>query len=761
MITSAGGWFFIETAKTSYILRIDETGHAEHIYYGSRIGRDPEEAECINGPRDVKIGDGTYQDEDNQFYFPSNIMSEYAAPGRGDTREAAIIAEYGNGLITLDPVYSSHSIYKGKKCTEAPVALSGEETETLELVLTDTAEDIAIRLFYTVYPEEDVILRSASIENGMDRPLTLRTVSSLQLDLPDAEWDLLTFDGAWARERNETRRRLSAGTASFGSTLGFTSSEHSSLFFLARPDADDRHGTAIGFGLIYSGNHLERIETSPFGKCRVLSSINPYGFSWELRKGESFSTPEAVMAFSSSGIDEASWSFHRFIKRYVSRGSWCGRERPVLLNSWEATYFDITEEKLLRFASKAAEAGMELFVLDDGWYGRRTDDTRGLGDWKVNTERIPHGLRWLSDRIHGMGLMFGIWVEPEMVSIDSELYERHPEWIIAIPGRKPAPGRHQYILDMSRSDVREYLMQSLSDVFSSGIDYVKWDCNRNMSDYFSSNPELRSCGELMHRYILGLYDLMAGLRERFPGILFEFCASGGNRYDMGMLSFMDQGWTSDNTDLLHRIAIQHGTLRGFPPYAMCNHVSASPNHQCLRISGLDDRFGLAAFGNLGYELDILALDEDGIETIRQQTEFYKAHRKTFQYGRFRHLPPDGGNLFWSIEGSDEIIVLEIQSRCDVNTGRHHRLVVPFAESGREYRIERREKHISPDALGDSCGKYEAMEKKPFRITVSGDILRSAGIALPVTFMGRGFYSGVRVMCDNSTDIFVITKLGRD
>ncbi len=758
MIRTENGIFFLETENTSYIFRIDEKGHAEHISYTGRIFPSSEDIAAIAGPRDIKIGDGTYADEENPAYLPSNILYEYSAPGKGDTRESALIAEYGNGLITLDLVYRSHRIYKGKDLTDSPYALSSDHTETLELKLSDTIEPIEVTLFYTVYPEEDVILRSAEVRNSMAEPLVIRTVSSMQLDTDDDLWDLISFDGAWARERHENRRRI-IGTEHIASRIGFTSSEHSSLFFVARPDADDSSGTVMGFNMIYSGNHLERIEKSPFSKCRILSSINPAGSAWVLENGESFRTPEAIMTLSDEGLDGASWNFHRFLSRYISRGYWQEKERPILLNSWEAAYFDITEEKLLRFAEKAAEAGIELFVMDDGWFGRRTDDTRGLGDWFENRDRLPDGIEGLCAKIHALGLKFGLWVEPEMISIDSALYENHPEWVIRIPGRTPSPGRHQYILDMSREDVIDYLFDSLSKVFSKNVDYVKWDANRNMSDYYSSNLELRHQGELFHRYIQGLYRLMSKLKAAFPEILFEFCASGGNRFDPGMLSFMNQGWTSDNTDIRSRIDIQQGTLRGFPPSAICCHVSASPNHQSLRRSGLDDRFGPAAFGVLGYELNILKLDQDEMDAIKKQISFYKAHRHTFQFGRFRHLPSfDKDCIFWSIEGDDEIIVMEYQDRNGVNIGRHHRLIIPFADENKSYRIERREKYISPEDLGELDESYSKVQHKPFSITVSGSVLKKAGIALPNTFMGRGFDENTRLMLDNSSDLFVITPI---
>ena len=758
MIEERKGWFFISTRHSSYIMRISPTGHIEHIHYGGYIPSSSEGIGQIQGPDDIRLGDGTYYDEDHQHTFLSRMLQEYSVPGKGDTRESALIAEYRNGLITLDFIYHSHRIYSGKDYAILP-KVSSDGAETLELTLRDTVLPVYLVLRYTSYEEEDVILRSAEIRNEMDDEVLLRTVSSMMLDLPDSEWDLMTFDGAWARERNEHRRPLAPGVVYVDSKLGFSSCEHNSLVFLLRPDADDSHGEAIAINQIYSGNHQERVEVSPFGLVRVIASTNPFGFGWKLGKGESFRSPETVLSYSCSGLDKLSASLHRFAERYIVRSRYGQMDRPIAINNWEATYFDFTEEKIMKLAATAASVGIELFVLDDGWFGRRTNDTRGLGDWTVNRSKLPDGLSGYADKIHSLGMKAGIWVEPEMISIDSALYENHPEWVIRIPGRTPSPGRHQYILDMSREDVIDYLFDSLSKVFSKNVDYVKWDANRNMSDYYSSNPELRHQGELFHRYIQGLYRLMSKLKAAFPEILFEFCASGGNRFDPGMLSFMNQGWTSDNTDIRSRIDIQQGTLRGFPPSAICCHVSASPNHQSLRRSGLDDRFGPAAFGVLGYELNILKLDQDEMDAIKKQISFYKAHRRTFQYGRFRHLPSfDKDCIFWSIEGDDEIIVMEYQDRNGVNIGRHHRLIIPFADENKSYRIERREKYISPEDLGELDESYSKVQHKPFSITVSGSVLKKAGIALPNTFMGRGFDENTRLMLDNSSDLFVITPI---
>ena len=757
MIDARDGWFFVSTRHTSYIMKVGEAGHLEHVHYGGYIPSDAEGLGCIQGPDDIRIGDGTYYDEEHQHTLLARKLLEYSAPGKGDTRESAVIAEYRNGLITLDPLFRSFRIYEGKDYPVLP-AVSGEGASTLEITLRDAVLPIDIILRYSAYEEEDVIVRSAEIRNGMDEPLLLRSFASAMLDLPDAGWDIMTFDGTWGRERKENRRRLVPGVSYVDSKLGASSNEHNPLVILLRPETDDRHGEAIAVNMVYSGNHMEKAEVSPYGLCRLIASINPYGFCWKLDKGCSFRSPEAVISYSASGLDGLSYALHRFAERRIERSRAVYSDRPIAINSWEAAYFDIGEEKLLALAARAADVGIELFVLDDGWFGRRTDDTRGLGDWTADTSKLPEGLSGFVRRIHALGMKAGIWVEPEMISIDSALYEKHPEWLVSIPGRKPAVARHQYFLDLTREDVVSYVLDSMADVFSSGVDYVKWDMNRNMSDYFTSCPEAGHQGEFFHRYMQGLYTLLEKLTSAFPDILFESCSSGGNRFDLGALAFSPQGWTSDDTDALERMEIQHGTLRGYPLSSLSNHVTASPNHQNLRRTSLEDRFGTACFGILGYELDLTKLSEEGLAAIRDQVSFYKEHRRTLQHGRFSHLPPSDGAVFWMACSDDEMIILEHQMRNGVNTGRHRRLVIPSADPSAVYSIERREKHVFREDLGDKWDEWASVQHQGFSAVVSGSILSSAGIALPSIFTGKAIEPTTRILLDNASDLYVVRRI---
>lgn len=754
MIRKEKQFFHMTTSHSSYLMRILDTGQLDHVYYGARLD-DLFGVENIAEPFSLNISAVPYLDEEHPYHFPSRFLCEYSTPAIGDSRESALIIDYDNGETALSLLFHSYRVFKGKDDSFPAHAAWDESTETLEIRLTDSVLPISVYLYYTIYFEEDVVLRSARIVNGLERPIRLRTASSLSLDFPFDDFSLISFDGAWARERNENERKLLPGIVVIDSKLGTSSNEHNPLIYLRRESS----GEVYGFNLIYSGNHREVVEVSPFGKTRVITGINPYAFEWILHPGKSFSTPEAVMTYSTS-LDDAAANFHDFINRFIVRGYWKGRERPVLINSWEAVYYNFSEKKLLSLAKSASDLGFELFVLDDGWFGSRRDDTKGLGDWFASKELFQEGLEGFSSKIKQMGLMFGLWVEPEMVNMDSELYRMHPDWMVSIPGRKPLVSRHQFLLDMTRDDVRDYLFSTLEKVFSScDVDYVKWDFNRTITDYYSHSPEMRSMGEFLHRYVLGLYDLLARITSRFPKILFESCASGGNRYDLGMLSFMPQVWTSDNTDLYHRIRIQEGTLRGYPLSSMGSHVSASPGHQSLRVSLIESRFDVSSFGILGYELDLNALSGLERDAVRDEIAFYKRYRRVFQYGAFRPLHLDTPySKWWTLTLDGVTLVLEFVYRNMPNTGRCDRLRIPFLDKGKRYRVANRKIRIEKDFFGSLYPDYGKEEGEEYSVSVSGSILTSSGIALPPQFMGNGFPPGVRVIGDNGTRMYVVEEM---
>ena len=753
MIEKKGCYFHLATGRSSYVMRVLDNGILENVLYAERLwsldglGLVPESDELI-------LSDCVYRDEEHPEEIYMRYRPEYPTPGYGDTRESALVIEYGNGLSVLKLLYQGYEVIDGKDSSFPAHALSDDAVRTLVVKLKDELLPIWAELRYTVYEKEDVILRSARITNGTESEVLLRAAASLSLDLAHWDFSLITFDGAPMREKTEHEEKLRHGLTVIESRQGISSNEHNPLIFLRRGTT----GEVYGFNLIYSGSHREAVTLTTHGKTRVQTGINPATFSWTLAPGEGFDTPEAVMTYSKDGLDGASLNFHHFISRYIVRGFWKDRARPVLVNSWEAAYYDFDEEKLLSLADAAASLGFELFVLDDGWFSTRRDSSQGLGDWWVSRERFPDGLGSFADKVRAKGLGFGLWIEPESMNMKSRLYEAHPDWILSVPGRTPAVCRHQHVLDLSRKEVVDYLFTAISAVIAEARPcYVKWDMNRPLTDVFSSLS--RNQGEVMHRFTLGAYDLMGRLCSAFPEILFEGCASGGNRFDLGILCFHPQIWTSDNTDCFHRIAIQSGSLRGYPPSTMTCHVSAVPAHQSLRMTSIESRFDVAAFGVLGYELDLTKLDDEDKASVRAQIGFYKQYRHVFQLGDFRPLASEDENLvWWSVTEGGTTLVLEFQSRNQANLGRCDVLRVPFLRKDRMYRVRNRVAHIKKEMLGSHYPSYGKEETERYDVTVSGSILATCGITLPPQFLGNVMKNSLRVLGDNGTRLYVIEEL---
>ena len=771
----------LDGRNTTYMILVDGTGHLEHLYYGRKLRDDAVAAPLIS--KRPPVGTAVGYSEKNPQLFLDTLCLETSTPGKGDFRTPAVVAEYADGLTTLDFIYVKHRIVRGKPpvpgLTAQSYAQSTDDVSTLQIQLKDRALPILLQLNYTIYRDCDVIARSCIITNGTEGTLTIRNLASLQLDLSDSDWNIVSFDGAWARERNITRRHLENGITEISSTCGVSSAFHNPAIFLERPDCTSDRGECYAFNLIYSGNHREIIEKSPFGLTRFQSGINPQTFTWKLAPGKEFTAPEAVMTYSFSGNGGASSNMHSFVNNHIVRGTWKLRERPVLCNNWEATYFNFSESKIMEIAKAAKDLGVELFVLDDGWFGQRDNDTTSLGDWFVNTRKLPNGITRLSDNIHKMGLMFGIWVEPEMVSRMSLMFDKHPDWAIMIPGRDPSVGRNQFILDYTRSDVRDHIVEAMSEVFRlSRADYVKWDMNRIFSDIHSTESYFK--GEFSHRYVMGLYDVMSRLTKAFPRILFEGCASGGNRFDLGILCFMPQIWTSDDTDALCRTKIQEGTSYAYPLSAMGAHVSASPNHQTLRKTAIDSRFNVSVFGVLGYELDLSTLTARDKQAVEEQIAYYKRHRALFQYGRFYRLPSEPNRVRWAVSNSDfsEMMVLDFQILNQPDIGQEV-LRVPFARPDFDYVVKAKEQKISLGQFGSLINMVSPVHVKTdgklhkvidnnitlknpdeYQI-VSGDVLAYGGIRLCPQFSGTGFSSGTRVLGDFGSIIYHIVRIKKD
>ncbi len=778
MIDFSGNTFRLSTKDTSYWFRVTKFGHLEHIYYGGRLP-DDQSVEPFLLKRTAMLGSCVMYDPSDETYCLDTIPLEWSGIGKGDYRNIPIEAKMPDDSFTCDFIYKFHRVVEGNIHMETLPASYGEDCDcqTLEITMQDQSNDATLLLYYTVYHKTNVISRRTVLRNENEKPISLRKLMSATVDLPEDGFDLITFDGGWIKEGHKHRRSLSPGTYVNSSTTGSSSNRHNPGFLLATAGASENSGGVYGFNLVYSGNHYGAVELSNHDLVRVQLGINPYCFEWSLSENEQFETPEAVFSFSQEGFNGLSHNFHDFINNHVVRGDWKGKERPVLLNNWEAHFFKFTRGKLLRLAKRAKNVGAELFVLDDGWFGLRNSDTAGLGDYFVNRKKLPRGLKEFSDRIHSMGMSFGLWFEPEMVNEDSELYRSHPEYALVTPGRTPALGRNQLVLDLCSGAVRDYIVDNVSRILDTcGIDYVKWDFNRHISDAFS--PCLENQGEFFHRYVLGLYEVLDRIFTPRPHILFESCSSGGNRFDLGMLCFSPQIWTSDNTDPIERLKIQGGLSYLYPLSTMGAHVSEAPHQQTLRDTPLATRFNVSAFACLGYELDLKYLSRVQLKEVKGQIEFYKQHRKTLQYGAFwRGEFYKANKLVWHCvnEAGDKAISGFFQTQTMGSEG-FDRLRLMGLDKNKKYRIKTRPqrlyvkrfgglvKHIMPVTLNPegfilrTVNKYYALTDCVEEYTAGGGALMDSGVLLNNQFVGTFYNEHIRLLGDFGSNLYVVQSV---
>ena len=647
--------FHLYNQEISYIIKILDNDQPGQLYYGKRLTHREDFSHLFEyAMRDMS----PYAFEGNSTFSLENIKQEYPTFGCGDMRFPAYEIERENGSH-VEFVYKEHKIYNGKPKLEglpATYVESDDEAQTLELVLEDTSINTRIVLLYTIYEAFPVIARSVRFECDSDEKITLLSAMSACVDLPDKDYEMIDLAGVWARERHVRRHKLDYGIQSIYSMRGCSSYQFNPFLALARENADEFQGQVYGFSLVYSGNFLAQTEVDNYDTARVLMGIHPNGFKWTLGKGESFQTPEMVMVYSEAGLNGMSQTFHKLYRTRLARGTWRDKVRPILINSWEAFYFDFDAPKLLGLADAAADLGMELFVLDDGWFGKRDDSTSSLGDWYPNEEKLKGTLKELAEKINAKGLKFGLWIEPEMTNKDSDLYRAHPDWLLAEQGKRICHSRNQYVLDFSKKEVREYIGDMLENLLAEvPVSYIKWDLNRTFSEVFSNGNDREYQGKVCHKYVLGVYELYERLTSRFPHVLFESCASGGARFDPGMLYYAPQGWTSDDTDAIERLKIQYGTSMVYPVSCMGSHVSASPNHQTNRVTPIETRADVAYFGTFGYELDLLKLGEEDKAEIRRQIAFMKEKRDLIQKGTFYRLksPFEGNETAWMIVSEDQ------------------------------------------------------------------------------------------------------------
>jgi alpha-galactosidase len=642
--------FHLANERLSYVLRVYEDGSLGQLHLGAPLP---------TGRSYRHLGPDPFEGFQNRVGDP--VPFAYPTPGSGDFRIPALVAAGPDGATTLALRYRDHAIVPGKPPLDGLPSTYTEadaEAETLVVMLVDEPTALEADLRFTLFADHPVIARSATIRAAGTAAIDLQTAMSASLDLPDADWVMVGLAGAWAREAHVIERALVPGRQSASSTRGASGAQHNPFLALRRPTADEAQGEVIGVSLLYSGNFLAEAEVDSFATTRVRVGIEPDTFGWHLASGEAFTTPEAIVAWSPDGLGGLSDALHGLFRDRLARGVWRDRPRPILINNWEATYYDFDADRLVAIARSARELGIELFVLDDGWFGHRDSDDSSLGDWVVDRRKLPDGLDAVARRVADLGMAFGIWIEPEMVSADSDLFRAHPDWAIGVPGRPRTESRQQLVLDLGRPEVVDHLVEALTAVLASApIAYVKWDMNRNTTEPYGLGLPHGRQGEFHHRYILGVYELYRRLIERFPDILFESCASGGGRFDPGMLAYAPQAWTSDDTDAVERLSVQWGTSIPYPLSSIAAHVSAVPNHQTGRVTPLATRAAVAFFGVFGYELDPTSLTDAERAAVAEQIAFYARHRDAFQHGRFHRLESpfagDRDGVSWMVVAPDE------------------------------------------------------------------------------------------------------------
>lgn len=642
--------FHLTTKNTSYILQIHKEGYIAHVYFGRKLKN-------FNSSNLLTLSQRPYIS--NCPVSLDSLLQEYPSYGTGDFRNPAYSIQLENGSTITDLRYESHTIVNGKPPLEGLPATYVEddnEAQTLEITLFDSLIGLKVILSYTAFENYDAITRSVRYINTGNENLKLLRALSMSIDFNNSNYDFLHLHGSWGRERHIERTPLLIGTQLIESRRGASSHQQNPFISLLGQNANEEYGDVYGFNLIYSGSFLAQAEVDQFKTTRISLGINPFDFSWLLKPNESFQTPEVVMVYSSNGLGEMSRTYHKLYRERLCRGAYRDKIRPILVNNWEGTYFDFDAEKIENIGKVAQELGIELFVLDDGWFGKRNSDNCSLGDWVVDRKKLPNGLEDLAQRINNLDLGFGLWFEPEMVSPDSDLYRAHPDWCIHVLERYRTQARNQLILDLSREEVCDYIIDSLTSILSSvNISYIKWDMNRNMTEIGSPSLPPERQRETAHRYMLGLYKILEKLTTSFPNILFEGCSSGGGRFDGGILYYMPQIWTSDDSDAVERLKIQYGTSIVYPISTMGAHVSAVPNHQVHRITSLKMRGDVAMSGNFGYELDLTKFTDDEKETVKKQVESYKDLRELIQFGdMYRLLNPFAGNeASWIIVSEDK------------------------------------------------------------------------------------------------------------
>lgn len=665
--------FTLQTACTTYQMKVDEQGVLLHTYYGAKINGSDLSRLIYHFDRGFS-GNPYEKGKTEKGYSLDVLPQEYSCFGTGDYRVTALRVRQADGSRACDLRFADVAVTPGKYVLPGLPAVYADErkAETLTVTLRDTATGLVVELLYGVLPDLDVITRAVRITNGGAAPVLLEKAASLNLDWQYDTFDWVTFHGRHNMERNFQRAPLQHGMQAIGSVRGTSSHHYNPFAILCAPETTETQGLCYGVSFVYSGEFLMEAEKDQIGQTRLVCGIHPDDFAWPLAPGESFTAPEAVLTCSGEGFGLLSRHLHALTREHICRGPWAHKRRPVLLNNWEGTYFDFTGDKLVEMARQAADLGVELFVLDDGWFGKRDDDNAGLGDWYPNEKKLGCSLGELARRIRETGLQFGLWFEPEAISEDSDLYRAHPDWAVQIPGRRPNLSRNQLVLDLSRTEVQDYLIERLCTLTEeASLDYIKWDMNRSICDKYSAVLDAAHQGQFSHKFLLGLYRVLETLHQRFPDLLIEGCSGGGGRFDLGMLYYTPQIWCSDDSDAIARLDIQYGTSFGYPCSAMGAHVSAVPNHQTGRVTPLDTRASVAVAGTFGYELDPDKLTETDKTEIRAQIARFHQFYDLLQYGDyFRLRAPATGCSVWEVAAPDgsEALVTAVYKTVEANAG---------------------------------------------------------------------------------------------
>lgn len=643
--------FTIQTRNTTYQMMADRYGFLLHLYYGKQIEGD---MSYLLTHYDRGFSGNPYDAGEDRTYSMDVLPQEYPVMGNGDYRSPGLVICNEDGSCSCDLRYKSHKIQEGKYGLKGlPAVYAGEGAQSLEIVLEDAVTKVQAVLLYGVLPEEDIITRSVIIRNGGEKSIVVEKAASACLDFISGDYDFISFYGRHAMERNFQRTRIEHGSQQIGSRRGTSSHQYNPAVMIAEPGTTEEAGSCYGMVFVYSGNFLAEAEKDQFNQTRVIMGLQSDLFRYPLKKDETLMVPETILAYSAEGFGRLSHLYHQCIREHICRGNYKNQVRPVLVNSWEAAYFDFTGQTICRLAEDAAELGIDMVVMDDGWFGKRDDDNSGLGDWYVNEEKLGCSLGELIEKINRIGMKFGIWIEPEMVSEDSDLYRNHPDWAIQIPGRNPVRSRNQLVLDFSREEVRNHILEQICNVLDQGnVEYVKWDMNRSLSDIYSAVTE---CGKVTYDYVLGIYDFLEKLTQRYPNILIEGCSGGGGRFDAGMMYYTPQIWCSDNTDAMDRIKIQYGTSFFYPASTVGAHVSAVPNHQTGRKTSLHTRGTVAMAGAFGYELALGKLSQEEKEEIKQQVQQYKKYAELIGQGTYYRLsnPYEEEKAAWMFVAKDQ------------------------------------------------------------------------------------------------------------